>query len=867
MPGEQVRPEHPLRRLHLSGTSRVWLLTGLVASTAALAYLFGVRTLQPIDAGFRLPWWALAALFYVAEMGVVHLRFRRDAYSFSMSEIPLVLGLFLSDPVTIVPAQLLGSFLALRLHRKQPLLKLAFNLSQFVLQGSLATVIFHRVVALGDPSGAAGWAGAFLATQVTVWLAAVLINAAIHTAGDRIPARTAWRALGLGVAATAMNTSLALVGVTILEGRPGAAWLAVVPPVVLFIAYAAYSSKRTDHERLESLYEATRALHQSPQLESAMATAVTQARHLLDGQLSEIVLLPRSNDEGAYSTHLGPGDELEVMQPTDFDLPGPLWDELIVRRRAVLLPAPIPVAQRNGHLASRSIHEAVMAPLVGSDGVAGVMIVGNRLGDVSTFQEEDLKLLETLSKHVAVSLENGRLEDSLAQLTRLKEELRHQAFHDSLTRLPNRTLFTERVAHALSRQHRTNSSLAVLFLDIDDFKTINDSLGHTAGDDVLTIVADRLKGCLRPSDTVARLGGDEFGILLDDMRDPTDALMAADRIMAALSTSGQVAGREVSIRASLGITLDAHGGDAETLLRNADLAMYMAKRRGKGRYQVFETSMHTEMVQRLELTATLRKSVQRGEFDVHYQPIVHLDTGEISGVEALVRWNHPSRGLLLPAEFIRLAEETGLIVPLGWSVLREACRRAQSWQETYGRDRCFTISVNLSPKQLMDPGLVREVANSLDESGLEPCSLTLEITEDVFLQEAEGTLARLRELKELGVRLAIDDFGTGYSSLSYLERFPVDILKIAKPFVDGLGNGDDKSPLVEAVIGLGDALGLQTVAEGIERREQHERLRDLRCEQGQGFYFSQPIDGNGMADFLDEMPSDRLVRVAARAAN
>jgi diguanylate cyclase (GGDEF)-like protein len=861
-----VRGAHAPRRPHLDGTLRVWLLTSAVAATAALVYVLGVRPLPGLELGFRIPWWAMVAMFYVAELGVVHLRFRRDAYSFSMSEIPLVLGFFFVEPALLLPAQLLGSLLALSIHRRQPLLKLGFNLSQFVLQGSLATVVFSRVVILGDASGGAGWFGAFLATQVTVWLAAALINAAIHLGGDRIPAKTAWRALTLGVVATAMNTSLALVGVTILEGHPEAAWLAVVPPVVLFIAYAAYSSKRTDHERLESLYEATRALHQAPQLESAMVTAVTQGRKLLDAQMSEVILLPRSSRETAYSTRLGPGDGIEVMQPIDLDIPDPLWDQLLVHRHPVLLSRPIHESRRRGYLASRSLRDAVMAPLLGSEGVVGVMVVGNRLGDVSTFEDEDLKLLETLAKHVAVSLENGRLEDSLAQLTRLKEELRHQAFHDSLTRLPNRTLFTERVAHALSRQNRTHKSLAVLFLDVDDFKTINDSLGHTAGDQVLITAADRLARCLRPTDTVARLGGDEFGILLDDMNDPSDALMAAQRIITTLGEPAQLAGREMSIKASVGITLNSDGADAETLLRNADLAMYMAKRRGKGRYQVFETSMHTEMVQRLELTANLRHGVRRGEFDVHYQPIVRLDTGRISGVEALARWKHPARGLLLPAEFMALAEETGLIVPLGWDVLREASQRARLWQQAFDRERCFTISVNLSPKQLMDPSLIKEVATSLDESGLEPCSLTLEITEDVFLKEAEGTLIRLRELKQLGVRLAIDDFGTGYSSLSYLERFPVDILKIAKPFVDGLGTEGQESALVQAVIGLGNALGLETVAEGIERPEQRDRLLDLKCEQGQGYFFGRPLEDSLVTSLLEREPPAEEVLTAAPVA-
>jgi diguanylate cyclase (GGDEF)-like protein len=835
---------------HLSGSSWVWLLTGLVAAMAVATYLLGVRPLGPLELGFRLPWWALGAMFYVAELGVVHLRFRRDAYSFSMSEIPLVLGLFFADPAAIVPAYLLGSLLALSIHRRQPPLKLCFNLSQFVLQASIATVVFHRIVVLGDPIGPAGWIGAFVGTQVTVWAAALLINWAIHLSGDRVPARTAWRALGLGILATAMNASLGLVGVTILQGRPSAAWLAIVPPVVLFIAYTAYSSKRRDHERLQLLYEATRALHESPDIESVTATAAMQARTLLDAQFSEVVLLPPNAQDAAFSTQLGPGDHMGIMEPTTFDPPEPVRRQLLIERRAVVLPRPIQARLAGGFVARRSLKDAAMAPLLGNGGVLGVMVVGNRLGDVSTFEDQDLKLLETLAKHVGVALENGRLEDSLAQLTELKEELRHQAFHDSLTGLPNRTLFTERVAFSVTRQGRVQQPLAVLFLDLDDFKTINDSLGHSVGDQVLVTVADRLRRCLRPTDTVARLGGDEFGILLDDMSEPRDALLAAERIMASLNVPATIDGREVSIRGSLGITLDGHGDDADTLLRNADLAMYTAKRRGKGRYQVFEENMHTEMVERLELTAHIRGGLERDQFSIHYQPIVHLDTGRIAGVEALARWNHPTRGLLRPAEFIPQAEETGLIIPLGRSILEEASHRARAWQQEMDVDECFALSVNLSPKQLLDPDLVKHVADALAGSALDPCSLILEITEDVFMQEAEGTMMRLRELKDLGVRLAIDDFGTGYSSLSYLERFPVDMLKIAKPFVDGLAKGAQESPLVEAVIRIGDALGLETVAEGIERAEQWDRLKDLHCEQGQGFYFARPLEDGRVKGFL-----------------
>jgi diguanylate cyclase (GGDEF)-like protein len=837
------RTTAPARRL--SGTTKVWILTVAIVFAAVLLYAAGVRRLPTLADANWLPLPILAGLFYLAELTVVHFRFRRDAHSFSLSEVPLVLGLFFAAPWALVPAHLLGAAVALTVHRRQPAIKLAFNLGQFALQSTLAVVVFRYVVALGDPLGPAGWVAALLATQVTLWVADALINAAIFLSGDRLPPQAMWEVLGLGVIATAMNTSLALIAVTILARSPASAWLALTPLVVLFVAYRAYSSKRAQHEQLESLYEATRALHESPQLESAMATAASQARKLLDAQESEIILLPDQERDVAFSTTLGPGDRVQVMKPIEFDPSTDLWRPVIMGRQPILLSRQTDEA---GYLASRGFREAVMAPLLGDDRVVGVMVVADRFGDVSVFGQEDLRLLETLAHHVGVALENGRLGDSLSQLTRLKEELRHQAFHDQLTSLPNRTLFTERVAYALERQDRAKQSLAVLFLDLDDFKTINDSLGHPAGDEVLVTVAERLRRCIRPSDTVARLGGDEFGILLDDMSGPSDALLAAERIIQALNTPAYLDGREVSIRASVGITLDTHGEKADTLLRNADVAMYTAKRRGKGRYQVFESSMHVEMVERLEMTAHLARAVEQHEFTLEYQPIVNLESRAIEGIEALVRWRHPTRGLLPPSEFIPLAEDTGLIVPLGWAILQEACLRAAGWQVP-GHPP-LAVSVNLSPKQLADPNLVTEVGRALADSGLDPACLILEMTEDVLMHETDDILLTLREVKGLGVRLAIDDFGTGYSSLSYLERFPVDMLKIAKTFVDQLGNGEPRSPLVEAVIGLGEALGLRTVAEGIETAQQLDRLRGLRCEQGQGFLFARPLDERAMDTLL-----------------
>ncbi len=435
-----------------------------------------------------------------------------------------------------------------------------------------------------------------------------------------------------------------------------------------------------------------------------------------------------------------------------------------------------------------------------------------------------------------------------------EEQLAHQAFHDSVTGLANRALFRDRVEHALERHNRDGGPVTVLFMDLDDFKTINDSLGHAAGDRVLGEVADRLKGTLRQADTAARLGGDEFAVLLEDGGDGVEAAEVASRILGAFETPVHLDGKVLFVRASIGIASTEHATaavrGAEELLRDADVAMYMAKEAGKGRYQVFEPAMHDTALKRLELKADLQRAVDNEEFVVHYQPVIELDTGRIEGFEALVRWQHPVRGTVPPLDFIPLAEETGLIVPIGDWVLREACRRAKELQMHFPTDPPFRMAVNLSARQIQRPEVVSDVAFALMESGLEPSSLVLEITESVMMQDVDLSTQRLTELKELGVKLAVDDFGTGYSSLNYIRRFPVDILKVDKSFVDGVTRGGEESALTAAIIELAAILKLRPVAEGIERADQLEKLRSLNCGLGQGFYFARPLPLEAVEDLL-----------------
>ena len=439
----------------------------------------------------------------------------------------------------------------------------------------------------------------------------------------------------------------------------------------------------------------------------------------------------------------------------------------------------------------------------------------------------------------------------------LERTLNRQAFHDSLTGLANRALFVDRVTHALDRAERQAGPVAVLFLDIDDFKMVNDSLGHPAGDQLLVAVADRLKASIRPGDTVARFGGDEFALLLESGQMPEAAHVVARRVAEALKAPIRIGTADVTVRSSIGIALGQPPVDLpDGLLRDADLAMYMAKHNGKGRFEMFRPAMHEEAVRRLEMAADLRRGIERGELEVFYQPIVNVQTATAIGAEALVRWHHPSRGLVPPVEFIPIAESTGLIVPLGKWVLTEACQQAQSWRRSGLTPDAFYISVNLSARQLQDPALFDYVAEALGDSGLPARALVLEVTESVLMQDLDAALARLQALKGLGLRLAVDDFGTGYSSLSYLRNFPMDVVKIDKSFVDRIALDPEGAAMVRSVIDLSAALGLTTIAEGVEQHDQLALLDELGCDNVQGYLFAEPMPNAQFVDALTKLRTD-----------
>ena len=521
----------------------------------------------------------------------------------------------------------------------------------------------------------------------------------------------------------------------------------------------------------------------------------------------------------------------------------PIFGALLRGRRSIV------IRETRGHPGWQHHHGATHVrnwmgvPLLAADRVIGLYAVDK--AQPGFFTSRHVQLTEAIAPHAAIAIQNARL---FEQLQKSEERLSSLAYHDTLTGLPNRLLFQDRLERAVTHSHRHGKGLAVLFLDVDRFKVINDSLGHSVGDRLVREVAARLQDCVRESDTVARLGGDEFTVLLPSVGQAVDAAKVACKVLDAIRMPFELDGRELFLTCSLGISVYPDDGrDAETLVKNADAAMYRAKEQGRDRYLLYTPALNATALERLALESSLRKALPNDELLLHYQPIVDVATRGMHGVEALLRWHHPELGLVPPGDFIPLAEVTGLILSMGPWVLRTACAQARAWQ---GLRPGLRMSVNLSAREFQEPALVGYVTDALADTGLPPHLLQLEITESSAMQNAQAASQTLRELKALGVGLSIDDFGTGYSSLSYLRRFPIDTLKIDQSFIRDIGADPDDAAIASAIIALAHTLKLAVVAEGVETAEQLAFLARHGCDRAQGYLFSRPLPADRCESLL-----------------
>ncbi len=607
-------------------------------------------------------------------------------------------------------------------------------------------------------------------------------------------------------------------------------------------------SLRERQRLLEHLSRVQRAISRRAPLQQVLDAIVESTRDLLS---ADVVVLRLVDPEDASHILLSASDGLRE------ELANRMWRLPIahagaagraIERNEIVIERYDEGDEAIEEIASDAVRVAMSAPVHDNGSVVGSLTVATRRSG-QNYLAAECAVLQAFAEHVTLAVTDARTLEAM-----------YQAFHDSLTGLASRALFLDRLQHGLSGAARSLTTVGLLFIDLDRFKMVNDTLGHAAGDLLLVEVAERVRGCLRASDTAARFGGDEFAVLLQGTSEKGAAIVA-DRIIEAVRSPYAIGGREVFVDASIGIALsDPSLMDAHELLRAADVAMYQAKRNGKGRHELFEPSMHSALMERLELEADLRRAIDGQEFVLHYQPIVALDSGRVIGVEALLRWDHPRRGMVSPLDFIPFAEETGLILPLGQWVMEQACKQAKAWQDERPTDPPLTVSVNLSARQLEQRDVAQRVAEALLASGLDPSCLVLEITETLLLEDAAETVERLSELRQVGVRVAIDDFGTGYSSLSYLRQFPVDILKIDKSFVDGIGSGAEESAFARAIVRLGQTLHLEMIAEGIEHPGQVVELRRAHCQLGQGYFFSRPLPAEQISALLAGTADDRNER-------
>ena len=831
---------------------RVWILSTLLAGVAVSVGFAAARQPGAANPPFHVAWWAFVPAVMAAEGLMFHVERKSQTHSFNLSEIPLVVGFFFASPWGLIAGRLVGHLAYRVFVRRQAVVKATFNLACFAAESAAAIFVFRVIGASSNPLSARSWAAILAAVTVGDFISMASVSAVITwTGGDS----DIGSVLVTGILTAGVNTGLSIVTVIVLWTSPWALVIVSLLIISFAVIYRRHLALKQRHSSLQRIYGFSQLIGASLKARAVTEEVLAEARKLLRAAVAEIVLLDDRSGKCSYRLSSREGsvsdDQREALVPK---LEGePVWRRVVDEQ----IPVAIPRGSRDpGHLsylARVRVADCMVAPLVSEGKVVGTIMVANRVSNVTTFDESDLQIFATVANHASVAFENGRLVD---QLRKEAADRQHEALHDSLTGLPNRMLFAQRLSDLAESARSDGDGVAgVMLIDLDRFKEVNDTLGHHNGDILLQHVARRLATALRSCDTVARLGGDEFAILVPEQGDPEEVVRVAQRIVELLHEPFQLEGLAVAVGASIGVAMfPEHGDDATVLLQRADVAMYEAKG-GDNRVVMYSPERDENSRARLTMATELRQAIAEDQLEVFYQPKARVRDGQITGAEALVRWRHPERGLLSPAEFINVSEQTGLITPLTMFVLKTALKQCQEWNSA-GRD--IGISVNLAVRSLLDLDLPNQIESILDEIGIPSHRLTLEITESSVMADPPRTISVLDQLARAGIKLSVDDFGTGYSSLSYLRRLPVNEVKIDRSFILRVASDPSDAAIVRSIIELSHNLGLETVAEGVEDRVSWDRLRDMGCDEVQGYFLARPLTAENMSAWLDTFDDDAV---------
>jgi diguanylate cyclase (GGDEF)-like protein len=810
----------PLRRALASATFRLWILIAVVTALAGMVLTTWLPGSPPTH-GITAPWWLLAGGFVLAEVFPVHLDIRRNTWSATLSEIPLIIGLALSPSIHVVIGQIVGCVIAWGVIRRQALNKLAFNTSIAALEAALAVFVYHAIAGNESVLYPKVWVAAFAAMIVEGVVSSLGVAAAITALTGKPPTGVLANFFVNGVMASSCGATLALCAAMVLRTQPWALGLLCGTAFILALGYHQLATTRRRYSGLQLLYGFTEAMQNSTAHSSVMEALLSTTRKLLGADVAEVVL---RDQRGHLSRHLlGPRGLVESPLSTSLS-----WDAAAGPKGSLLARSGTREKTAAAWLRAQGWTDGMVVSLRRNGQMIGTMAVANREGDVATFDTDNLKLFETLANHASMTLENNELIDQLSW----------EATHDTLTGLGNRREFYRSLAGALE-ERQTGSKIAVALVDLDRFKEINDTFGHHTGDTFLQWLGQRFKDLLPPEAKAARLGGDEFAVFLPYDGDVGLAVAVIDEILEPLwGAAFEIGDVKVEVSASTGVAVAPdHAEDPVTLLQRADVAMYLAKGDRSG-VAGYTTERDTYSPRRVGLVSALRTAIEQGDLNVLFQPKLDLTTGLITSAEALVRWNHPREGLLLPDQFIPLAERTGLIVPLTDVVLEQALAQCAGWGR---RLPDANVAVNLSIGNLTNDVVVTSVTELLERYQVAPERLTLEVTESQIMEDEARHVAVLEALADIGVLISVDDFGTGYASFAYLTRLPVHQVKIDKSFVGLMDKSPNDAAVVRSVIELGRDLGITVVAEGVETEANLRTLRHLGCAVAQGYHIGYPV--------------------------